>query len=115
MAERARSAHADGPVARSRPQSPRALRTNAEEEVYLRVDRSERRRQTRGTPEGGPPRTALVSMIAGTFGEMPGLSLHLAQAARLFGIRPDTCRVVLDDLVSAGRLRRLRDGQYTGV
>ena len=29
---------------------------------------------------------------------MPGLSLNLSQAIRLFGIAPSTCRAVLDDL-----------------
>jgi DNA-binding IclR family transcriptional regulator len=51
-------------------------------------------------------------MITGTFGEMPGLRLHLEQATRLFGIQRRTCKVVLEDLVRAGRLRRSSDGQY---
>jgi len=51
-------------------------------------------------------------MIAGTYGEMPGLRLHLEQAARLFGLQRGTCEVVLEDLVRAGRLRRSNDGQY---
>jgi hypothetical protein len=51
-------------------------------------------------------------MILGTYREMPGLSLHLSQAARLFGIRRSTCQVVLDDMVRAGSLRRAQDGQY---
>jgi hypothetical protein len=51
-------------------------------------------------------------MIVGAYREMPGLSLLLPQAARLFGVRPLTCQVVLDDLVSDGQLRRTPDGQY---
>ena len=51
-------------------------------------------------------------MIAGTYGEMPGLRLYLEQAARLFGLHRGTCQVVLEDLVRAGRLRRSNDGQY---
>jgi hypothetical protein len=43
---------------------------------------------------------------------MPGLTLRLEQAARLFGLRTQTCAVVLDDLVRAGHLRRAPDGQY---
>jgi hypothetical protein len=54
-------------------------------------------------------------MITGTYREMPGLSLDLPQAALLFGLRPTTCRVVLDDLVRGGRLRRATDGQYTSL
>lgn len=44
--------------------------------------------------------------------EMPGLCLHLGQAARLFGLRTTICQLVLDDLVRQGRLRRANDGQY---
>jgi len=51
-------------------------------------------------------------MIVGAYREMPGLSLHLSQAARLFGVKPVTCQVVFDDLVEGGELRRTSDGQY---
>ena len=73
----------------------------------------DRRRQQRG---GGaePMRAELVAMVLGTFREMPGLCLHLNQAARLFGVHPTTCQVLLDDLVALGRLRRAHDGQYLG-
>jgi hypothetical protein len=54
-------------------------------------------------------------MILGTFLEMPGLRLHLNQAARLFGLRPRTCQVLLEDLVAQGHLRRAHDGQYVGA
>ena len=56
----------------------------------------------------------LVSMILGTFREMPGLCLHMNQAARLFGVKQATCAVVLEDLVAQGKLRRGADGQYVG-
>jgi hypothetical protein len=59
-----------------------------------------------------PSRAHLVSSIVGAYREMPGLSLHLSQAARLFGVRPVTCQVVLDHLVANGQLRRSADGQY---
>jgi DNA-binding IclR family transcriptional regulator len=61
------------------------------------------------------PRETLVSMIVGTYREMPGLSLHLRQAARLFGVGAATCQTVLDQLVSAGQLQRMPDGQYRGA
>lgn len=54
----------------------------------------------------------LVALILGTYAEMPGLSLHLNQAARLFGLRDTTCQLVLDGLVREGRLRQSDDGQY---
>jgi hypothetical protein len=43
---------------------------------------------------------------------MPGLSLHLNQAARLFALQERTCEIVMDDLVREGQLRRAADGQY---
>jgi hypothetical protein len=54
-------------------------------------------------------------MILGTYREMPGLCLHLNQAARFFGITTNTCRIVLDDLVKAGKLARTADGQYRAI
>lgn len=72
----------------------------------------DRRQTARGTSHDDPARPHLVSMIVGAYREMPGLSLHLHQAARLFGVRPRTCQVVMDHLVSSGQLRRTADGQY---
>ena len=74
----------------------------------------DRRHAERGTASTEPSRAELVAMILGTFREMPGLCLHLNQAARLFGVHPTTCQVLLDDLVALGRLRRAHDGQYLG-
>ena len=74
--------------------------------------RPERRNAKRGGVRGEPSRPQLTSLILGTYAEMPGLSLHLHQAARLFGLREATCLVVLRDLVRDGRLRRCSDGQY---
>ena len=75
-------------------------------------DRLERRHNDRETPSTEPSRTELVSMILGTFREMPGLCLHLNQAARLFGLHRGTCEVILEDLVAQGKLRRAADGQF---
>jgi hypothetical protein len=44
--------------------------------------------------------------------EMPGMSLNVHQARRLFAISEDVCRLVFDELVARGVLRRLRDGRY---
>jgi hypothetical protein len=71
--------------------------------------RSDRRR---GRPAGQPPPGQLETMVAGTYREMPGLSLNLAQAARLFGVSAQTCQIVLDGLVRLGHLQRVKDGQY---
>jgi len=72
----------------------------------------DRRRVTRGASNREPPRRELVATILGLYREMPGLTLHLKQAARLFGVGPAACRVVLDDLVRRGPLRKMPDGQY---
>jgi hypothetical protein len=76
--------------------------------------RGERRSSTRGGEHGEPSRARLTTLILGTYAEMPGLSLHLPQAARLFGLREATCVVVLNDLVRRGHLRQSADGQYRG-
>jgi hypothetical protein len=75
-------------------------------------DAFDRRHAVRGTRQGEPPRLALVASILGSYREMPGLSLRIEQAARLFGLQPRTCQVVLEDLVREGQLRRAADGQY---
>jgi hypothetical protein len=61
---------------------------------------------------GEPHRRLLEATIIGSYREMPGLSLHLAQASRLFGLRTTTCKIVLEGLVQRGHLRRAHDGQY---
>jgi DNA-binding IclR family transcriptional regulator len=43
---------------------------------------------------------------------MPGLSLTAAQAARLWGLDRASCLVVLQALVTAGRLRQTPDGRF---
>ena len=74
----------------------------------------ERRSTPRG-PDGEPSRTRLVNLITGTYREMPGLRLTLPQAARLFGLRDDTCRAVLDDLVKRGRLQFSTSGVFAAA
>lgn len=57
-------------------------------------------------------RHALVARIHGEFEEMPGLSLTLDQAARLFGLHRDIASRILGALI-AGRVLRFRsDGQF---
>ena len=73
------------------------------------VDRGERRQDC---GNGEPPPRQLESMILGMYHEMPGLSLHLAQAARLFGLGSATCKNILEELVGRNHLRRTADGQY---
>jgi len=71
----------------------------------------DRRRLSRGTRDGGPPRAQIVEKIVGEYHDMPGLSLNLRQAARLFGIGQITCHAVLEDLVRGGQLQ-VQNGLY---
>ena len=73
---------------------------------------AERRQVTRGTPVREPRRSHVVATILGSYAEMPGLCLSVEQAARLFNLSLDSCRIVLDDLVRAARLRYDDRGQY---
>ena len=61
---------------------------------------------------GGGARTgdALHSRVRAEFIEMPGLQLTFDQAARLWGLEPNVCRQVIDDLVACGFLRRTASG-----
>ena len=62
---------------------------------------------------------ALLARITGEFHEMPGLSLTLPQASRLFGIVETQCLQVLEHLMNTGLLRCGATGRYalkpTGV
>ena len=57
-------------------------------------------------------RDALISRVQGEFREMPGLSLTVAQAAKLFGLPCEACTRVLSVLEDTGVLRQAGDGQY---
>jgi hypothetical protein len=54
---------------------------------------------------------ALYARIEAEFREMPGLTLTLPQAARLFNLVPPRCERVLGALLCAGLLVR-HDGMY---
>ena len=43
---------------------------------------------------------------------MPGMTLTLSQACRLFGLPPAVCERVLDTLAAAGLLRCTSDERY---
>jgi len=51
-----------------------------------------------------------VERIRGEFREMPGLQLTLAEAQRLFGLDPASCRSVIDALVETSFLRWTASG-----
>lgn len=51
----------------------------------------------------------LLARVYGEYIEMPGLQLTLAQASRLWNMKPSTSAQVLDRLVDASFLRRSGD------
>lgn len=58
---------------------------------------------------------ALAHRVRAEFNEMPGLRLTLPQAARLWGLEPPACQVVIDVLVSAAFLRWTRGGAVARI
>ena len=56
---------------------------------------------------------AVAERIRAEFREMPGMALTIAQASRLFGLKDEECRAVVDRLVSATVLRRTKTGAVT--
>lgn len=61
---------------------------------------------------GSNARNMLVDRLRGEYEDMPGLSLTLEQAARLFGLGRAATEVVLDRLLREGFLRRTEGGQF---
>jgi hypothetical protein len=57
-------------------------------------------------------RSSLIDRIRGEFGEMPGISLTLEQASRLFGVPPEVGARILQRLVDERVLARSADGRY---
>ena len=54
----------------------------------------------------------LLSRIKGEYREMPGLSVNLSQACRLWHVDQDTCQTVLGRLVQDRYLRQTRKGLF---
>jgi hypothetical protein len=57
-------------------------------------------------------RWALMHRIWDEFDEMPGTSLTLPQASKLFGVPIEVCDRILVTLVRDGRLHRTKDGRF---
>jgi len=55
---------------------------------------------------------AITERVRGEFREMPGLSLTLAQAGRLWSLDLGTCSEVLSQLVECGFLSQRADGAF---
>jgi hypothetical protein len=54
----------------------------------------------------------LIVRVRGEYREMPGLSLTVAQAQRLWGLEDATCRTLFERLVASSFLRRTRTGRF---
>src|SRR5579864_6295356 len=61
---------------------------------------------------GDTTRALITERIRGEFREMPGLTLTLAQAQRLWNVDLGTCAEVLAQLVDVGYLCQRSDGAY---
>lgn len=57
-------------------------------------------------------KTTITERVRGEFREMPGLTLTLAQAGRLWSLDTPTCREVLSQLVETGFLSRRANGAF---
>jgi hypothetical protein len=55
----------------------------------------------------------VAQRVRAEFEEMPGMTLTVGQASRLFGLDQEICRAVLDRLVSAAFLRCTAAGVIT--
>ncbi len=55
----------------------------------------------------------VADRVRAEFEEMPGMSLTMPQASRLFGLDTDICRTIVDRLVKASYLRWTQAGAVT--
>ena len=53
-----------------------------------------------------------IERIDSEYGEMPGLRLTLAQAARLWGLQAPQCRELIGKLLERGHMAQTPDGLY---
>jgi hypothetical protein len=72
---------------------------------------SDRSMTTISTP-GRSTRHHPAEHLVDQYLEMPGLSLTVPQAARLFGLEADVCAQQLDSLVQTGFLQKTLRGRY---
>jgi hypothetical protein len=55
----------------------------------------------------------VTKRVQAEFDEMPGMTLTMPQASRLFGIERETCREVVERLVSMSYLKWTASGAVT--
>ena len=57
--------------------------------------------------------SAVIKRVRAEFEEMPGMTLTVPQASRLFGLDEEVCRTVVEELVSSDYLRKTDSGAVT--
>ena len=57
--------------------------------------------------------STVVQRVRAEFEEMPGMTLTVPQASRLFGLDEEVCRTVVEQLVSLDYLRKTESGAVT--
>lgn len=65
-----------------------------------------------GRQRSTPRFDELIARVRGEYREMPGLSLTVSQAQRLWGLEGATCQALLDRLVDTKFLRRTRHNRF---
>jgi hypothetical protein len=55
----------------------------------------------------------MAERVRAEFEEMPGMTLTMPQASRLFGLEYDLCRTILDRLVTTAYLKWTHSGAVT--
>jgi len=81
--------------------TPRVTKAAAVQEITLNTE-----------PQTTPALLVLLQRIEGEYREMPGLSLTVPQAARLWGLDRSTCVFVLTTLIGRRFLRQTTSGTY---
>lgn len=67
---------------------------------------------TQERPISATHQQQLTRLVQAEYAEMPGLSITLVQAQRLWDVDQETCRLVFDRLIARGILRRTKQGRY---
>ena len=58
---------------------------------------------------------SLMELVRAEYGEMPGLSVTLSQAQRLWAVDHATCEEVFSRLISEGVVRKTSKGRFVRV
>jgi hypothetical protein len=67
------------------------------------------------TPEGDMNVETVTARVRAEFEEMPGMTLTVPQASRLFGLDDEVCLRIVEQLVKASYLRWTHTGAVTRI